>query len=67
MEADRRPAPHSPLALAALFAGWNAKLKKEHPGLTTTSVFMQPVQRSNIWGDGVPFDLLGMIGKGRSY
>ena len=46
--------------LAGLFAGWNRQLKQKYPGLYTCSVFMLPVQRSNLYGEGVPLDLLGM-------
>ena len=45
--------------LAGLFTYWNAELKKKYPNLYTCTVFMQPVQRSNLYGEGVPFDLVG--------
>ncbi|MBI2195200.1 MAG: hypothetical protein HYU36_24740 [Planctomycetes bacterium] len=48
--------------LAGLFAYWNSELKKRHPGLYTCTVFMQPVQRSNLYGDGVPFDRVAAAG-----
>jgi len=50
---------HTQEGLAGLFGHWNAELKKRHPGLTTCSVLMQPVQRSNLYGEGVPFALIG--------
>jgi len=50
---------HTEEGLTDLFTYWNAELKKRHPGLYTTTVFMQPVQRSNLYGEGVPFDLIG--------
>ena len=50
---------HTEEGLAGLFTHWNAELKKRHPGLYTCTVFMQPVQRSNLYGEGVPFDLIG--------
>jgi hypothetical protein len=51
---------HTHDGLAGLFGYWNETLKKKHPNLYTCSVFMQPVQRSNLYGEGVPFDLVGM-------
>ncbi|HPD15519.1 MAG TPA: hypothetical protein PLE19_11240 [Planctomycetota bacterium] len=50
---------HTEEGLTGLFTFWNTELKKRHPGLYTTTVFMQPVQRSNLYGEGVPFDLIG--------
>jgi hypothetical protein len=45
--------------LADLFTYWNRQLKRKHPNLYTCSVFMQPVQRSNLYGECTPFDLIG--------
>lgn len=58
----RRWVAHTHEGLANLFAYWNSELKKRHPTLYTCTVFMGAGSHSNIYGEGVPFDLIGAKG-----
>jgi len=45
-----------------LFGYWSKKLKAANPKTYTCSVFMQPVSTSNLYEQGVPFDVMGKLG-----
>lgn len=48
--------------LGRLFGYWSDTLKAQYPGIYTCSVFMQPVGKSNLYEQGVPFDVMGALG-----
>lgn len=49
-------------ALGDLYGYWSKTLKKEKSNVYLCSVFMQPIDNSNLYGQGVPIEVLGARG-----